>query len=248
MQAFFKLHCDIPREGPGSDESTLRAIERLQPLGPDANILDVGCGPGRQTLVLAQRLAGSLTAIDIHQPFLDRLAAEANRRGLSERVKTLNARMDALPFPEGCFDLIWSEGAAYINGVSQSLRIWKRLLKATGQIGFTELTWLTESRPSEAAQFWAHNYPQMATITENQRKICAEGFDVLDTFVLPPSDWWQEYLTPLQARIELLKSEAKNCPDLAVAIAETEKEISIYSRFGSSFGYVFYLAKKNKKI
>lgn len=208
MEAFFKLHCDIPREGPGSDGSTFRAIEMLQPLGSGATILDVGCGPGRQSLVLAQRLAGHVTAIDLHQPFLDRLDAEAHRRGLSGRIKTMNVQMDALPFPEGSFDLIWAEGAAYIIGISQSLKIWRQLLKPTGQIGLTELTWLTETPPSEATQYWADNYPQMTTAKENERKIRAEGFDILDTFVLPPSDWWDEYLTPIKRQIESLRSQA----------------------------------------
>lgn len=244
MQAFFALHHNIPREGPGSDISTHRAIEKLQPLSYGSTILDVGCGPGRQSLILARQLDCPVTAIDIHQPFLDRLNAEAVRQGLESRILSMNVRMEAMPFPEACFDLIWAEGSAFILGVSQSLKVWKRLLKSNGQIGFTELTWLIESPPTEAAQFWAKNYPPMTTVEENRRQIEAEGFNVLDTFILPTGDWWDEYLTPLGNRVELLRHQATNDAELGAVLAGAEMEISICSRFGASFGYVFYIAKK----
>lgn len=44
-----------------------------------ANVLDIACGPGAQTLDLARLLPeATISAIDSHQPFVD----EANRRAL----------------------------------------------------------------------------------------------------------------------------------------------------------------------
>jgi methylase of polypeptide subunit release factors len=67
----------LPREGPGDDASTECALRLLQHLPPRPRILDIGSGPGAQTLVLARATGGTVTAIDVHQPFLD----ESMRRG-----------------------------------------------------------------------------------------------------------------------------------------------------------------------
>ena len=52
-EAFFELHRDLPREGPGDDASTLRALGMCTELPERPEILDIGCGPGMQTLALA---------------------------------------------------------------------------------------------------------------------------------------------------------------------------------------------------
>ncbi|MBU1742495.1 MAG: class I SAM-dependent methyltransferase, partial [Proteobacteria bacterium] len=67
-EAFFTLHQDIPREGPGSDTATRQAINRLPALPEKPAVLDLGCGPGKQTLVLAWELGVPVIAIDFHQP------------------------------------------------------------------------------------------------------------------------------------------------------------------------------------
>jgi hypothetical protein len=46
---FFEIHQDNPREGPGNLESTKKAFSMLNNLPESPRILDVGCGPGRQT-------------------------------------------------------------------------------------------------------------------------------------------------------------------------------------------------------
>ena len=57
---FFEIHKDIPREGPGSFESTKRAFQLLTGLPEQPVILDVGCGPGKQTLDLAKITKGKM--------------------------------------------------------------------------------------------------------------------------------------------------------------------------------------------
>jgi ubiquinone/menaquinone biosynthesis C-methylase UbiE len=76
----------------------------------DTQILDVECGTGAQTQDLAGLFAGTVTAVDNHQQFLDIITAWADREGMGGRVRTVNASMDDLPFENGQFDLIWSEG------------------------------------------------------------------------------------------------------------------------------------------
>ncbi|MDE0044739.1 MAG: hypothetical protein OXU19_02595 [bacterium] len=50
---FFKLFSGLPRQGPGSAADTRRALGFVPDVGPRTRILDIGCGTGGQTLVLA---------------------------------------------------------------------------------------------------------------------------------------------------------------------------------------------------
>ena len=71
MDIFWEIHSDLPREGPGDSTSTARAYAAASDLPPQPKILDIGCGPGMQTLDLAKLSGGEIIAIDFHQPFLD---------------------------------------------------------------------------------------------------------------------------------------------------------------------------------
>lgn len=244
LEAFFTLHSDLPREGPGSDASTLKAINRLPGLPESPHVLDLGCGPGRQTLVLARTLKAPVVAIDVHQPFLDQLTNAAAKAGLADYVKTRRISMDALDYPPESIDLIWSEGAVYIIGVSKALRLWRPMLRTGGLLAFTEATWLIDNPPAEAAAFWEKEYPDINTVAGNSRKAEAEDYEVIDTFTLPAEDWWAEYYAPLQERITALRSGSADWPELAAVIDETEQEINMFARFGDSHGYVFYVLGK----
>ena len=61
-EIFYDLYAWLPRAGPGDDESTERALGLCEDLPVAPHALDVGCGPGRQTLVLARRCARALNS------------------------------------------------------------------------------------------------------------------------------------------------------------------------------------------
>ena len=67
MDVFFDVQSDLPRQGPGDDGCTRRALALCYPLPDAPRVLDIGCGPGAQTLVLARELRrATITAIDVH--------------------------------------------------------------------------------------------------------------------------------------------------------------------------------------
>ena len=245
FEAFFALHCDLPREGPGTDEATREAIRRLPPLPPCPRILDLGCGPGRQTLVLARELNVSVTAVDLHEPFLLQLQKAAAAEGLSDRIVIRQEDMGSLADPPLSIDLIWSEGAIYNLGFANGLRTLRSLLRNGGFLVASEATWLQENPPAEVAEFWQQEYPAMTAIDTNIKTATEAGFEVFDYFILPRSGW-EEYYQPLRERIEILRPQAANDPALARVLAEHDREISICDRFGDSFGYVFYMMRKAK--
>jgi len=242
--AIYTLFTDLPRQGPGSDAATLDVIRRLPPLPDSPTVLDIGCGSGKQTLVLARTLKVRIEAIDVHQPFLDQLQSAAIKEGLAPYIRTRQLSMEALDYAPESIDLIWSEGAVYIMGVSTALRSWLPLLRPGGFFVFSEATWLTENPPPRAAAFFQKCYPQMETVSGNLRRAKAEQYEVLETYTLPAQTWWDGFYKPLQERIEFLRPQAAAWPELAGVITETEEEISVFSQHSESYGYVFYILRR----
>jgi len=204
------------------------------------HILDVGCGPGMQTIELAKLSAGTIMAVDTHEPFLEELERRAQQAGVSDQVTAKKASMYSLPFAEGSFDLIWSEGAIYIMGFERGLREWRPLLKPHGAIVVSELTWLQGNPPAEIAAFWAKNYPAMQDNEGNLALVHQAGYEVVGHFTLPEAGWWEYYL-PLEARIAALREKYKDDEEKLEHLATAQLEIDLYRKYSAYYGYVFYV-------
>jgi serine/threonine-protein kinase HipA len=241
-EAFFRLFEGLPRQGPGSDACTREALRRLPELPAAPRVLDLGCGSGRSTLVLAHALRTEVIAVDNHQPFLDQLRDSARERRLADLIDIRCADMAAPGLPQGSIDLLWSEGAIYLLGFEEGLRLWRPLLRPGGCLAASECSWLCAEPPAEAAAFFRDGYPGMAGIRENVARARAAGFDPIDHFTLPPEAWWDEYYTPLEQRMACLAPTADS--ELVAVIDETRREIELFRSYGDSYGYVFYLLRR----
>ncbi len=109
----------LERQGPGSPEVTIKALSFIDHLDENARIVDIGCGTGGQTMTLARHAPGSITGIDLFPLFIDLFNRNAQKQNLQDRVMGIVGSMDALPFEEEEFDLIWCEGAIYNIGSSR---------------------------------------------------------------------------------------------------------------------------------
>ncbi len=110
LNFLFELHTDLPRAGPGNNESTRKAFKMLKDLPPCPHILDIGCGPGMQTIELARISGGEIVALDIYQPFLDRIMKNARDQEVADKIKTINKSMFDMKIEKKSFDIIWAEG------------------------------------------------------------------------------------------------------------------------------------------
>jgi len=238
------MHEGLPRQGPGSNECTRKAFSRLKDLTERPEILDIGCGSGRQTIELARICPDChITAVDIHQPFLDDLARRAAAAGVGDRITTVRASMDDLSFEDASFDVLWAEGSIFIMGFEEGLRSWKRLLRPGGYLCLTESVWFTDRPSPEAAAFWNDCYPAIKTVPETAAIAGNAGYEVVATFRLPGSAWWDNYYMPLQKRLPDLKKAAAGNPDAEARVAFSEREIEIYREHGSEYGYEFFVLR-----
>ncbi|MDR7316508.1 class I SAM-dependent methyltransferase [Brevibacillus nitrificans] len=243
---FFEIHKGLPREGPGNNASTRKAFQLLKGLPSQPQILDVGCGPGMQTLELASLAGGTITAVDRHEPFLQQLNQKKAELGLTDKIKTVQGDMFALPFAEQSMDLIWSEGAIYIIGFERGLREWRKLLRPNGYMVVSELTWLTEERPERIEAFWMEHYPAIQRAEANQKMVEQAGYRLLHQFPLPEAGWW-EYYKPMQERIHMLREQYAGQIDMQQGLDEAQGEIELYREFGAYYGYTFYILQRREE-
>jgi len=194
-----------------------------------------------QTLELARISEGQITALDNYQPYLDDLKISAEAAGLNNRIKTVNGSMFDLPFADGSFDLIWSEGAIYLIGFKNGLLEWKTLLKRCGYLVVSELTWLNADMPDEISIYMKGEYPRIKTIAENIEIIRQVGYELVSNFTLPESGWWDDFYKPLRRRINLLRHKYAGNQEASEVLDASRQEIEMYKKYSPYYGYVFYL-------
>ncbi len=243
IEVFWKLHAGLPKQGPGSDASTRRALALVPELPAEPKILDLGCGPGRQSLVLAQETGGHVIAVDLLPPFLEQLDERAEAAQFADRIVTLQASMDDLPYEDERFDLLWSEGAIYNIGFPYGLRSWRRLLRAGGSLAVSEVSWLADEPPERIQNWWDEHYPAMQSREANELAVASAGYRLLGSFVLPETEWWDDYYTPIDERIAALRRERSD-DDWIAALEAAEEESSVVRDARGCFGYVFYVMQK----
>jgi SAM-dependent methyltransferase len=76
---FAQIHGGLPRESPGESEATRRAFASMAQLPERPRILDIGCGPGKQTLDLAGLRNASIVGLDLSSAFLLLFKQRSNR-------------------------------------------------------------------------------------------------------------------------------------------------------------------------
>lgn len=222
-----------PRQGPGSVETTRRALEALPDSLRVRRVLDLGCGTGGSTLVLAQETGAHVTAVDIHPPFLATLQGRAAALGLADRITTVAADMADAPSLGGGFDLIWSEGSAYSIGFESALRTWRPLLRPGGCLVVTELVWFVAEPAERARAFFAGEYPDMRDEATRIDEARGAGYDRLASFRLP-SDDWHAYYAGVEGR---LRDAISQRGELEI-YAALRKERETYEACGDDYGYV----------
>jgi SAM-dependent methyltransferase len=239
---FFDVHSDLPREAPGSDASTARALEIVGDVRGGGLVLDVACGPGMQTLALARGLpAARVVALDLHAPYLAELRRRAKVLACADRVHPVQADMNVMPFVSPAFDLVWCEGGAYLVGVDRALAQWRGLLRSGGRIALTDAVWLSDDPPEPVRAFW-REYPGMTSLAGLRARVREAGLELVGDFVLPESDWWDGYYAPLARRIESLRSRHTGDAVAQAVLDECQAEIDLYRHHADCYGYAFVVA------
>jgi SAM-dependent methyltransferase len=174
----------------GSDQEVGFLLELLK-LSPGARVLDVGCGPGRHAVRLAQ--AGlSVTGVDVSRRFLELAAEDARAAGVRPAFFEVDARQ--MPFDDE-FDAVISlcQGGFGLMGGDDSL-VLKRMMEALKPAGrlvmtaFSALFEASHARPEANFDVDAGVVHEVSPIKDE------EGRE-------QPMDMWTSVYTPRELRL-----------------------------------------------
>ena len=243
MELFFELFSGLPRQGPGDAASTRRALSMIPRLGPEKRILDLASGTGAQTLVLAEATPASILAIDFHPPFVEEMNARAARAGVADRVVGRVGDLRSLDVPKHSFDVVWSEGAAFVLGFDRSLETFGELLRPGGHVAVSELCWFVSDPPAECREWLETEYPAVRDVEANREAIRRTGYELVGDFPLPPSSWWDDYYGPLGRNVAAFRARHAGDEQAEATAAQAEREIEIFRRHSDSYGYAFFVLR-----
>lgn len=232
-EAFFTLHRDLPREGPGEPADVAWAAG-IAKTPRSARICDAACGPGADIAALRRAAPdGQVIAMDKHAHFIDQA------REMHGQDPAVTPQVGDMGQITGPFDLIWCAGALYFLGITAGLKTWRATLAAGGAVAFTEPCWFTDARPPEAVELWAGEYPAMTDIAGVDAQVAA-GYITLGTRTLSAGAW-EDYYRPLDKRVAALSPG--DTPEMRQVLAEARREADVWRAHPKSFGYLLSVVR-----
>lgn len=226
--AFFTLHSDLPREGPGLPEDVEWAV-RQAGVAEGARVLDAGAGPGGDIAALLAAVPGArITAVDKHADFVEAIADRFPDAPVDARQGDM---LDVV----GPFDFIWCAGAMYFTGVTRTLDRWKKALAPGGHVAFSQPCYFTD-QPSDGAQaFWEGDADTVRTVPGIARRVEAAGYRTIAARPLSDAAW-EAYYGPMDARIAKLRPTAD--ATLTEVLEAAEAEAAAWRAHKGETGYL----------
>jgi len=237
---FYMAYKDLDRLSPGSTDTTLKVIDKIDiDDNGELNILDVGCGVGTSTILLANYFKNAeVEAIDLFKHYLDVLDEKISKNDLESRVFSYKMDMNDLDFANEDFDIVFAEASAEIIGFKRALKEWKRLLKPNGYIIISDVSWI-QKPSSKSVKFWKNIYDDVDSIENKIRQIKNEGYEFSDYVIVPKEDW-NSYYNKLEKNLNKLSGD-KSAKDF---IGQIKREINHYRQNSDDYSYVFYIMRK----
>ena len=202
-----------------------RQAFKLLPRIEKPRILDVGCGSGIPTILLAELSGGKIIGMDIDKHLLDRLEKRIEYEGVSKHITTINCSLFDIDFPNETFDIIWAEGSIWIIGFKKGLEEWRRLLKPNGFLVM---------------------HDSVKTVPTELDVVSSLGYKLINHFDLPEDVWLKDYCIPLERLIKKYRKKAKDTETLKI-LERYQNEVNMIRSNPKDNISAFYIMQKTKE-
>jgi ubiquinone/menaquinone biosynthesis C-methylase UbiE len=175
------------------------------------HVLDIATGTGMAAIEAAQLVGyeGRVVGVDISNGMLEQARRKVEAFGLSN-IQFQLADAEALDFPENSFDVVLCSSAfIWMSDLNAALRLWHRLLKPGGLIGFhafAETAFVGGVVTQKVAEKYGISYAMSkptGTIEKCHDLLTAAGFEAIE--IKPEQDG--SYISLEQAKLMWAGSE-----------------------------------------
>lgn len=128
-------------EHTGGIYATKRLIELCR-IAPSQYVLDIGCGTGYTSCLLAEKYHVDVAVVDISPRVLKWTEKRIAEEGVSDKVTIREADAHKLPFPSNTFDTVIAESVLVFCDRKKVSSEAYRVLKPNGVFGDNEVTYL----------------------------------------------------------------------------------------------------------
>jgi SAM-dependent methyltransferase len=123
----------------GGGKAATRALAHQAGIAAGMRVLDVGGGLGGPARMLAVEYGALVTVLDLTADYLRAGALLTARLGLTGRVTFCHGQALDLPFPDGSFDLVWTQNSGM--QIADKVRLYGgffRVLRSAGRLAQLE--------------------------------------------------------------------------------------------------------------
>ena len=180
-----------------------RALAKLLAPAPGSRVLDVGGGLGGPARMLALEHGCAVTVLDLTQDYLRAGEMLTARLRLGDRVKFQHGNALEAPFPDGAFDVVWTQNSGMnIEDKARLYREFRRVLRPGGSLAIQEPV-AGPVQPPHFPLMWAVDASGSFLLTTDglRRLIVGNGFTeraFVETTTSPPQTTAQPEGTSIQ--------------------------------------------------
>ena len=138
---------------PGGDANVRLIVEGVPLEG--RRVLDIGCGIGGPSMLLAGALGAHVTAVDVSENVLRQARTLAASRGLSDQVTFQRVEPGPLPFDDASFDVVFTKDAmTHIDDKASLFAEVRRVLVPGGHFLASDWLYAEDAASDPAFRAW----------------------------------------------------------------------------------------------
>jgi hypothetical protein len=104
--------------------------------------------------------------------------------------------------------------------------------------------WRRENPPPEVKAGFDQDYPAMGWLDDDAAAIQDCGFELVGHFTLPDETWWDDFYTPMEARIAELRVRYAGDMEASAILDQLAMEPEMHRRYSDFYAYEFFVVRR----